>query len=76
MAPNSTRAFQSFRGKTGNTLHPWRVLTNKRMFPSACYRPRGSASLLPAPRRKKWQHIQLFLPGKFHGQRHLVGYNP
>ena len=26
--------------------------------------------------RKKWQATSLFLPGKSHGQRSLVGYNP
>ena len=28
------------------------------------------------PWRKKWQHTPVFLPGKFHGQRSLVGYSP
>ena len=28
------------------------------------------------PWRRKWQPIPLFLPGKFHGQRSLVGYSP
>ena len=28
------------------------------------------------PWRKKWQHIPVFLPGKSHGQRSLVGYSP
>ena len=28
------------------------------------------------PRRKKWQPTLVFLPGKFHGQRSLVGYSP
>ena len=28
------------------------------------------------PWRRKWQLILVFLPGKFHGQRSLVGYNP
>ena len=27
------------------------------------------------PRRKKWQPTPLFLPGKSHGQRNLVGYS-
>ena len=27
------------------------------------------------PRRTKWQHTPIFLPGKSHGQRSLVGYN-
>ena len=26
--------------------------------------------------RRKWQPIPLFLPGKFHRQRSLVGYSP
>ena len=28
------------------------------------------------PWRKKWQPTPVFLPGKFHGQRSLVGYSP
>ena len=28
------------------------------------------------PRRRKWQPTPLFLPGKSHGQRNLVGYSP
>ena len=28
------------------------------------------------PWRRKWQSIQVFLPGKFHGQRNLAGYSP
>ena len=28
------------------------------------------------PWRKKWQLTPVFLPGKFHGQRSLVGYSP
>ena len=28
------------------------------------------------PQRRKWQPIPVFLPGKFHGQRSLVGYSP
>ena len=28
------------------------------------------------PRRRKWQPTPVFLPGKFHGQRRLVGYSP
>ena len=26
--------------------------------------------------RRKWQSTPVFLPGKFHGQRSLVGYSP
>ena len=28
------------------------------------------------PWRKKWQPSPVFFPGKFHGQRSLVGYGP
>ena len=28
------------------------------------------------PWRRKWQATPVFLPGKFHGQRKLVGYSP
>ena len=28
------------------------------------------------PWRRKWQHTPVFLTGKFHGQRSLVGYSP
>ena len=28
------------------------------------------------PWKKKWQPDLVFLPGKFHGQRNLVGYSP
>ena len=28
------------------------------------------------PSRRKWQPTPVFLPGKFHGQKSLVGYRP
>jgi len=28
------------------------------------------------PWRRKWQPTPVFLPGEFHGQKSLVGYNP
>ena len=28
------------------------------------------------PWRREWQSTPVFLPGEFHGQRGLVGYNP
>ena len=31
---------------------------------------------LEDPLRRKWQPIPVFLPGEFHGQRSLMGYNP
>ena len=40
----------------------------------------GNAGLIPGggktPRRRKWQPTPVFLTGKFHGQRSLVGYSP
>ena len=30
----------------------------------------------PPPRRRKWQPTPVFLPGKVHGQRSLVGCSP
>ena len=39
----------------------------------------GDAGLIPwsgrSPGGGKWQPTPVFLPGKFHGQRSLVGYN-
>ena len=35
-----------------------------------------NAWLRKIPRSMKWQPIPVFLPGKFHGQRSLVGYRP
>ena len=37
-----------------------------------CRRPRFD----PWVRRRKWQPTPVLLPGKSHGQRHLVGYSP
>ena len=40
----------------------------------------GDLGLIPwvwkIPWRRKWQPTPVFLPGKSHGQRSLVGYNP
>ena len=38
----------------------------------------GDMGSIPAsgdPRRRKWQPTPVFLPGKSHGQRSLVGYS-
>ena len=32
--------------------------------------------VLEDPLRKEWQPTPVFLPGEFHGQRSLAGYNP
>ena len=31
---------------------------------------------IPIPWRRKWQPTPVFLPGKSHGERSLVGYRP
>ena len=39
----------------------------------------GDSSLIPGLGEissRKWQHTPVFLPGKSHGQRNLVGYSP
>ena len=40
----------------------------------------GDQGLMPGlgrfPWRRAQQHIPVFLPGEFHGQRSLVGYSP
>ena len=36
----------------------------------------GDAGSIPGLGRRKWQPAPVFLPGKSHGQRSLVGYNP
>ena len=40
----------------------------------------GDMGLIPGVERpswsRKWQPTPVFLPGKFHGQRSLVGYSP
>ena len=41
-----------------------------------CRRPRFNPWVEKIPWRKKWQPTPVFLPGKFHGQRSLVGYRP
>ena len=41
-----------------------------------CRRHRFELWIGKNPRRRKWQHILVFLPGKFHEQRSLVGYSP
>ena len=37
---------------------------------------RSSSWMGKTPWRKKWQPTPVFLPGKSHGQKSLVGYSP
>ena len=39
-------------------------------------KPACQSKVRNSPQRRKWQPAPLFLPGKFHGQRSLVGYSP
>ena len=39
-------------------------------------RDQGSVPGLGRPWRRAWQPTPVFLPGKSHGQRSLVGYSP
>ena len=41
-----------------------------------CGRPKLDAWVGKLPWRRKWQPTPVFLPGKFHGWRSLVGYSP
>ena len=41
-----------------------------------CRRRRLDPWVRNIPWRRKWQTISVFLPGKFHGQRSLMGYSP
>ena len=41
-----------------------------------CRRHRFNPRVRKIPRRRKWQPIPVFLPGKFHGKRGLAGYSP
>ena len=42
----------------------------------ACRRPGLDPWVKKILWRRKWQPIPVFLPGKFHGERSLVGYSP
>ena len=41
-----------------------------------CRRCRCDPWVRKIPQRRKWQSIPVFLPGKSHGQKSLVGYSP
>ena len=44
--------------------------------PCRCRRFRFNTWVRKITWKRKWQHTPVFLPGKFHGQRRLVGYSP
>ena len=41
-----------------------------------CRKCRFDPWIRKIPWRRKWQPTPVFLPGKFHGQKNLVGYSP
>ena len=41
-----------------------------------CKKHRFDLWVEKTPWRRKWQPTPVFLPGKYHGQRRLVSYNP
>ena len=71
-------------------LHPFRPLCSTYLLLSSiiprwlsgkesacqCRRHRSHPWVGKVPWRRKWQPTPLFLPGKCHGQRSLVGYSP
>ena len=46
------------------------------LYPYQCRRHGFHPWIGTIPWRRKWLHISVFLPGKSHGQRSLVGYGP
>jgi len=48
------------------------LVAHGKEFPCQC---RFNSWILKIPWRRKWQPSPVFLPGKFHGQRSLVGYS-
>ena len=77
------RPVENYAGKKkGNFIH---VSTSRRGFPgsSVVKNPPATAGdagsvlgLRIQPKRRKWQPTPVFLPGKSHGKRSLVGYSP
>ena len=53
---------------------PWWV--NDKEPACQCRRPGFNSWVGRIPWRRKWQPTPVFLTGKLHGQRNLVGYSP
>ena len=53
---------------------PW--LLNGKESACQCKRCGFNPWVGKIPWRRKWQPTPIFLPGKSHGQRNLVGYSP
>ena len=60
----------------------WRSAMFQTVFPGAtcqytrCRKCEFDPWIRRIPWRRKWRPTPVFLPGKFHGQRSLVGYSP
>ena len=50
--------------------------SDSKEFACQCKRPGFNPWVRKVPWERKWQPSPVFLPGKFHGQRSLVGYSP
>ena len=61
-------------GKKPNEGAPWWLRDKESVC--QCRRHRFNPWVKKICCRRKWQHIPVFLPGKFHGQRSLVGSSP
>ena len=46
------------------------------MQPQSTERPRFNPWVRKVPWRREWLPTPVFLPGEFHGQKSLAGYNP
>ena len=75
---HSTCALQAGRERGGRKTAAW-TLNRKILVPVPVQRHkrrRFDPWVRKIPWSRKWQPVPVFLPGKFHGQRSLVGYSP
>ena len=56
------------------TLRSWGFPDGKKKFACQCWRHGFNPRFWKIPWRRTWQPTPVFLPGKSHGQRSLVGY--
>ena len=54
----------------------WLSSSSSKEFACQCRRCEFDHWVQKIPQRRKWQPTTVFLPGKSHGQRSLVGYSP
>ena len=59
-----------------NRILPSQVVLVVKNLPASSREPDSISLGGKIPWRKKWQPTPVFLPGKSHGQRSLVGYSP